>query len=104
MHRKIFVRMCLALCSVILCLSVVTKAQVNTATISGTVVDPQGLGVKGATITLENPATGAQRTADADDDGHYTIVGVTPGRYRMTVEGGAGFGKYENRIHRPHCR
>ena len=96
MHRKIFVRMCLALCVVVLYLSVAAKAQVNTATISGTVVDPQGLGVKGATIRLENPATGAQRTADADDDGRYTIVGVPPGRYRMTVEGGAGFGKYEN--------
>ena len=96
MHRKILVRMCLVLFAVILCFSAAANAQVNTATISGTVVDPQGLGVKGATITLENPATGAQRTADADDDGRYTIVGITPGRYRMTVEGGAGFGKYEN--------
>jgi hypothetical protein len=96
MHRKILVRMCLALSAVILCFCTAASAQVNTATISGTVVDPQGLGVKGATITLENPATGAQRTADADEDGRYTIVGVTPGTYRMTVEGGAGFGKYEN--------
>jgi hypothetical protein len=71
-------------------------AQVNTATLSGTVVDPQGLGIKGATITLENSATGAQRTADADDDGRYNLVGLTPGTYLMTVAGSAGFGKYEN--------
>ncbi|MEQ1474233.1 MAG: carboxypeptidase regulatory-like domain-containing protein, partial [Candidatus Acidiferrum sp.] len=96
MHRKIIMRMCFVLFAFISCCALSTAAQVNTATISGTVVDPQGLGVKGATITLENPATGAQRTADADDDGRYNIVGLTPGTYRMTVEGGAGFGKYEN--------
>ncbi len=96
MHRRIAMRMCLALCAVLLCFAASTLAQVNTATITGTVTDPQGLGVKGATITLENAATGAQRTAETDDDGRYNVVGLTPGTYHLTVEGGAGFGKYEN--------
>jgi hypothetical protein len=69
---------------------------VNTATVSGTILDPQGLGVKGAKITLENSATGAARSEDADDSGRYNIVGLPPGSYRVTVDGGAGFGKYEN--------
>jgi hypothetical protein len=69
---------------------------VNTATVSGTILDPQGLGVKGAKITLENSATGAARSEDADDSGRYNIVGLPPGSYRVTIDGGAGFGKYEN--------
>ena len=59
-------------------------------------MDPQGLGVKGAKVTLENSATGAQRSAEADDTGRYNIVGLPPGNYKVTVDGGAGFGKYEN--------
>src|SRR5450755_123406 len=96
MHRRIIMPMWLALCAAMLFSALSVMAQVNTATLSGTVTDPQGLGVKGATITLENSATGAQRSAETDDDGRYNVVGLTPGIYRLTVEGGAGFGKYEN--------
>ena len=37
-------------------------AQVNTATLSGVVTDPQGLAVRGAKITATILATGAERT------------------------------------------
>jgi hypothetical protein len=95
MHRRILVRTWLS-CAVVIWLAASAAAQVNTATVSGTITDPQGLGVKGAQITLENKATGAVRTTEADDSGRYNVVGLTPGRYSITVEGGAGFGKYEN--------
>src|SRR5215472_2158340 len=72
------------------------SAQVNTATLSGTVFDPQNLGVKGAKVTLTNAATGATRTAVADDNGRYNLVGIPPGRYKMTVDSGGSFGAYEN--------
>ena len=72
------------------------SAQVNTATLSGTVFDPQSLGVKGAKVTLTNVATGATRTAITDDNGRYNLVGIPPGRYKMTVDGGGSFGTYEN--------
>src|SRR5229473_167863 len=67
------------------------SAQSNTATLSGAVTDPQGLGVKSAKITLLNKATGAERTTTADDNGRYTFVSLAPGIYRMTVDGGSGF-------------
>ncbi len=95
MHRRIIMPVWLALCAAMLFSALSVMAQVNTATLSGTVMDPQGLGVKGATVTLENSATGAQRTAEADEAGRYNIVGLPPGNYKVTVDGGAGFGKYE---------
>ncbi len=71
-------------------------AQVNTATLSGTVSDPQGLPVKGAKVTLTNAGTGAQRTSVTDDSGRYNLVGLPPGQYKMTVDGGASFAAYED--------
>src|ERR1700687_3448358 len=86
----------LILFAMVLSCAVTAIAQVNTATISGTVLDPQGLPVKAAKVMLANTTTGAERTALADDDGHYTIVGLAPGTYKMTVGGGANFALYEN--------
>ena len=72
------------------------SAQVNTATLSGTVSDQQNLPVKGAKVTLTNSTTGATRAAVTDDDGRYNLVGLPPGQYKMTVDGGASFAIYEN--------
>ncbi len=72
------------------------SAQVNTATLSGTVSDPQGLPVKGAKVTMTNAGTGAQRNSITDDGGRYNLVGLPPGQYKMTVDGGANFSVYEN--------
>ena len=71
-------------------------AQVNTATLSGVVTDPQGLAVRGAKITTTSATTHAEREAIADDVGHYTIVGLVPGEYKVRVEGGSNFAPYEN--------
>src|SRR5436309_15966025 len=72
------------------------SAQVNTATLSGTVSDPQGLPVKGAKVTMTNAGTGAHRTSITDEGGGYNLVGLPPGQYKMTVDGGASFSVYEN--------
>src|SRR5438093_3904248 len=72
------------------------SAQVNTATLSGTVSDPQGLPVKGAKVTMTNAGTGAQRTSITDEGGGYNLVGLPPGQYKMTVDGGANLAVYEN--------
>src|SRR5258708_53259 len=71
-------------------------AEVNTATLSGTVSDPQGLPVKGAKVTMTNAGTGAQRNSITDDAGRYNLVGLPPGQYKMAVDGGANFSVYEN--------
>ena len=85
----------LTLCALV-CTSISHAQGVNTATLAGTVVDPSGAAVKGARVTVTNAATGATRTAVSDDSGRYNLVGLPPGQYKMSVDGGANFAVYEN--------
>jgi outer membrane receptor protein involved in Fe transport len=55
------------------------------ATIVGTVVDPQGLVVPGAKVTATNAATGVGRTVDTTSSGNYTIPNLPPGTYNVQV-------------------
>ena len=84
------------LCVSISLLATSAFAQVNTATVSGVVSDAQGLAVRGAKVTVTNIETGAERTTAVDDNGHYTIVGLVPGAYKLRAEGGASFSNFEN--------
>jgi carboxypeptidase family protein len=60
--------------------------QTGTSTIRGTVTDPQGRVVPGATVTLTNTATNAVRTAKTSDAGTYTFDLITPADYRVEVD------------------
>jgi hypothetical protein len=70
------------------CLPVVlANAQsASTAQISGTVVDPQGAVVPGATVTATNVATGAPRSVNTTSTGNYVIPNLPPGTYDLKVE------------------
>jgi len=96
MQRRPCVRTWVVLCLLVLSSAIGVAAQVNTATLSGTVTDPQGLPVKGAKVTVINSVTGAERSTVADDNGRYNLVGLPPGQYKLTVDGGANFGTFEN--------
>jgi hypothetical protein len=96
MQRRQSLFACVALCVAILLGVTTAVAQVNTATLAGVVTDPQGLTVRWAKVTATSLATGAERTATADEGGRYTIVGLVPGEYKLRVEGGTNFAPYEN--------
>ena len=70
-------------------------AQVNTAALSGNVIDPQGLAFRGAKVTVTLLATGSERSVNVDESGHYTLVGLVPGIYKLRVESGTNFAPYE---------
>jgi hypothetical protein len=72
------------------CISVFGQA--GTSTVRGTVSDPQGGVVAGATATLLNVATNTSRTATTSDNGVYSFELVAAGDYRLEVEG-KGFKK-----------
>lgn len=56
----------------------------QSTSLTGNVTDPTGAVIPGATITMKNVDTGAERTAVADAQGRYTIQQVTPGIYSVT--------------------
>jgi hypothetical protein len=60
------------------------------SSVSGTVLDPQGNVVSGATITATNVVTGATRTATSSKEGTFQIPQLPPGTYRIRTEA-AGF-------------
>src|SRR5271163_2271883 len=96
MRRRHGVFACITLCMLVLGYAATTKAQVDTATLSGTVSDPQGLAVRGAKLTITNAGTGAVRTVVSDEAGRYNVVGLPPGRYKVSVDGGPSFAVYES--------
>src|ERR1051326_4222838 len=67
-------------------LSAGVHAQVSTTgSITGTVHDPQGAAVPKAEGTVTEEATGVSRTVTADDNGVYSALGLTPGRYTVST-------------------
>ncbi|HWZ46581.1 MAG TPA: carboxypeptidase regulatory-like domain-containing protein [Candidatus Saccharimonadales bacterium] len=73
---------------VVLAASLAVSAQVDyaTATLRGTVVDPQGKVIAGATVTVSNASTGIAKTAKSGGDGSYQVPALPPGSYRITVD------------------
>jgi hypothetical protein len=65
-------------------------AQLETATISGQVVDPSGLSITGAQVKLVDIDRDTNARAATNSSGLYTFQSVRPGRYRMAVTA-AGF-------------
>jgi Carboxypeptidase regulatory-like domain len=61
------------------------RAQSTFATILGTIADPTGGLVPGATVTVVNLATQASRTVVTDGNGAYSVLNLDPGSYRLTA-------------------
>ena len=62
------------------------------STVRGTVTDPQGNVVAGATVTLTNTETNFTRTQTTSESGVYVFELIPPGTYRVEVEA-SGFKK-----------
>ena len=65
-------------------------AQLETATVSGQVVDPSGLSVTGAQVKLVDIDRDTTTGTATNPSGLYTFPSVQPGRYRIEVTA-AGF-------------
>jgi len=61
-------------------------AQVTSGTIFGTVKDASGAIIKGATVTITDPATGVTRVLTSSDAGDFAAPGLYPGTYKIKVE------------------
>lgn len=76
--------------------SPVVLGQAAVATLSGTVIDPNGQAVPGTAVAIANPATGFKLQTTTNDDGIYSFPNLTPGTYTVTARR-EGFATAENR-------
>lgn len=60
-------------------------AQTFRGTILGTVTDPSGAIVAGATVHVRNLNTGLERTTQTTGDGSYSVAELPVGTYTVTV-------------------
>lgn len=67
-----------------------STASAPASSISGTVVDPKGVAIAGATIKLTRDGDPSNQQAVTGDDGKFTLVNVAPGPFHLTI-GAAGF-------------
>ena len=58
----------------------------NTGALSGTVTDPSGAVIVGATVTATNLATGQQRSSTTTSTGSYQISLLSPGNYSIHLD------------------
>jgi Carboxypeptidase regulatory-like domain/TonB dependent receptor len=68
-------------------------AQNTNGSIQGTVTDPSGAAVGGASVTGRNLDTGLTIATVTTDAGLYSLANLPPGRYSVTIEG-PGLKKY----------
>ncbi len=84
----------LTVCVAILALSAVGQAQELAATLTGTVTDPSGAVIAGATVVVHNEDTGTDiRSVATGSAGNFNITNLPAGRYMVTVQN-AGFQTY----------
>src|ERR1700722_5490204 len=81
------VRFAFVLVCVLPMMSSVAFAQSNTSSIVGTVTDPKGLPVAGASVVVSNTDLSSKRTVLSDEHGNFRVAGLVPGA--LTVEGKA---------------
>jgi hypothetical protein len=78
--------------SLVACLALLAGAQsafgqtTGSATLRGTVKDPQGAVIRGASVTLTNERTKEERKATTSAEGEYVFPTLAPGTYTIKVE------------------
>jgi hypothetical protein len=75
------------LATLLMCLLALTAlGQTTTGSLNGSVTDPSGAIVTGATVTVVNNATGAERSAVSSITGTFDFQALQPGTYTVSVD------------------
>src|SRR5712691_7097591 len=90
MNRTLLLSVRALMCGVLLLFIITTASAQFKAGIQGTVTDTSGGLVPEAKVTLTNTETGKTQETTGSSEGFYRISGLSPGKYKLTVEK-AGF-------------
>src|SRR5687768_5261832 len=66
-------------------LSASAQSQITTGTITGTVEDANGAVVPDANVEIKNVETNISRSLRTDEEGRFTALQLTPGKYSVTI-------------------
>ncbi len=77
-------RFAIAVCLLAFAANLSNAQSTNSGEIRGTVTDPSGAAVAGATVTLVNIDTGETKDFVTNDSGIYDTVSTRPGNYKLT--------------------
>ena len=80
--RKFLIRLAIFAC---LALPAALQGQIDRTEINGTVMDPSGAAVPGASITVTQLGTNQARTAVSNSHGGFALSALPVGRFRLTV-------------------
>ena len=69
----------------------------NSTSVTGTVADPSGAVIPGATVTIHNPVSGFERTVTTDASGNFSFANVPFNPYHLSVTA-TGFAAYAQDI------
>ena len=78
--RTYAIRVLLAVCCLI---AVRSDAQQTLGSVSGSVVDPSGASIPGATVTVSDAEIGVTRATQTHSDGFFQIFNLPVGSYRV---------------------
>lgn len=93
MQRRFSYVVIATLCAVLMCLTVFGQV---TSSLTGTVSDPNGAVVSGATIVVRSVATGAEFRATTSSSGVYNVPSLNSGEYTVIITA-TGFKQVEVR-------
>ncbi|MGB7721134.1 MAG: carboxypeptidase-like regulatory domain-containing protein, partial [Bryobacteraceae bacterium] len=83
-HLRKFAVLCTALAVVLVVLAAPAAAQLaGSATITGTLTDPSGAFVPGASVTIRNTDTAIERKIESNEAGVYSAPFLPPGHYEV---------------------
>ena len=60
-------------------------AQISSTSLQGTVTDPSGSAITGASVVLSNPDSKTERNSVTDATGEYRFLALTPGTYTLSI-------------------
>src|SRR5262245_18636815 len=89
---RMFMRIAALLCCIVT--GGAAFAQQPLGNLAGTVTDPSGAVVRGATVTATSLATGATRGATTNDQGYFLLPTLQAGEYKLSISL-AGFANFQ---------
>jgi hypothetical protein len=85
MKRIVFV-----LCALFAAIPAFAQGIGNSGTVTGTVTDPSGAAIPGASVEIQNKVTGYDKTTTSDASGAFRFLGLPQNNYHLEVKS-AGF-------------